>query len=197
MIGTGSTPIYIDWRTDRANTFVSLLVIPTLEEVHIILGMDVLHQLGVKIDTRASTAEPTIVASLIRPQAFWGVPTRKSVVFAVTNPFQVWERNVLFEPSEKLLHAIQGMTSLGRRSKIYIRLENTSEDDQLLSPEWEIGTAEIVEEEPDLPRTKIDEVGVPSVPEDLSPKKKKKKKKKNGRPYSLSIRTCSLGRGSS
>ena len=82
---------------------------------------------------------------------------------------------MLFEPSEKLPHDIRGMRSLGKENKIYIRLENTSEDDQVLNPEWEIGTAEIVEEEPDLPRTEIDEVGLPSVPEDLSPKKKEKK----------------------
>ena len=57
VIGVGNSPIYIDGRTDRlplqwgrANTSVSLLVLPTLEEVGIILGMDVLQQLGVKID---------------------------------------------------------------------------------------------------------------------------------------------------
>ena len=185
MIGVGNTPIYIDGRTDRlplqwgrANTSVSLLVIPTLEEVDVILGMDVLWQLGVKNDTRAGTAEPTLVASLIHPQASWRVPARKSVVFAASNPFQGRERNVLFEPSEKLPHAIWGTTSLGRGNKLYIRLESTSVDDQVLNPEWEIGTAEIVKKEPDLPRTEINEVGLPSVLEDLSPKKKKKKKKK-------------------
>ena len=180
VISVGNTPIYIEGRTNRlplqwvrANTSVSLLVIPTLEEVDIILGMDVLQQLGVKIDTRAGTAEPTLVASLIRPQVSWRVPARKSVVFAVTNPFQGRERNGLFEPSEKLPHAIRGMTSLGKGNKIYIWLENTSEDDQVLNPEWEIGTAEIVEEEPDLQRTEIDEVGLPSVPEDLFLKQKR------------------------
>ena len=176
VIGVGNTPIYIDGRTDRlplkwgrANTSVSLLVIPTLEELDIILGMDVLQQLGVKIDTRAGTAEPTLVASLIRPQASWRVPARKSVVFEVTNPFQGREHNVLFESSKKLPNATRGTTSLGWGNKIYIRLENASEDDQVLNPEWEIGTTEIVEEEPDLPRTEINEVGLPSVPEDLSP----------------------------
>ena len=84
---------------------------------------------------------------------------------------------MLFKPSEKLPHAIRGTTSLGRGNKIYIRLENTSEEYQILNAEWKIGTAEIVEEELDLPRMEIDEVGLPSVPEDLSPKKKKKKKK--------------------
>ena len=105
--------------------------------------MDVLQQLGVRIDTRAGTVEPTLVASLIRPQASWRVPARKSVVFAVTNPFQGRERNVLFEPSEKLPHAIRSTTSLGTGNKIYIWLENNSEDDQVLNPEWEIGTAEM------------------------------------------------------
>ena len=85
VIGVGNTPIYIDGRTDRLplqwgrdSTSVSLLVILTLEEVDIILGMDVLQQLGVQIDTRAGTAEPTLVASLSRPQSSWRVPARKS-----------------------------------------------------------------------------------------------------------------------
>ena len=99
------------------------------------------------------------------------------MIFEVQNPFQELQHDVLFEPSEKLLSAIRGTTSLGKGGKIYIRLENTSKDDQVLNPEWDIGTAEVVEEEPDLPRTEIDEVGLPSVPEDLSPKKRKRKKK--------------------
>ena len=101
VIGLGNTPIYIDGRTNRlplkwgrATMSVSLMVISTLLELDVILGMDVLQQLGVKIDTRAGTAEPTLVSSLIRPQASWRVPTRKSVAFEVQNPFQ--------EPSEKL-----------------------------------------------------------------------------------------------
>ena len=96
VIGVGNTPIYIDGRTDklplkwgRATTSVSLLVTPTLEELDVILGMDVLQRLGVKIDTRAGTSEPTLVASLIRPQATWRVPTRKLVVSEVQNPLHV------------------------------------------------------------------------------------------------------------
>ena len=185
MIGVGNTPIYIDGRTDqlplqwsRASTSVSLLVIPMMEEVDIILGMDVLQQLGVKIDTRAGTAEPTLVASLIRPQLSWRVPAREYVDFAVANSFQGKEGDVLFEPSEKLPLVTQGTTSLGKGNKMYIRLENTSEDDQVLNQDWEIGTAEIVEEEQDIPRTEIEEAGLPAIPADLS------HEKKTWRPYS-------------
>ena len=137
---------------------------PTLEEVDIILGMDVLQQLGVKIDTRAGTAKPTLIASLIRPRSSWRVPARMSVVITVTNPFLGKDGNILFEPRERLPPVIRGTTSLGKGSKIYIRLDNTSEEDKVLSPDWEIGTAEIVEEEPDLPRTEMEETGLLSIP---------------------------------
>ena len=179
VIGVSNTPIYIDGRTDglplqwgRANKSVSLIVIPMLEEVDIILGLDALQQLGVTTDTRAGTAEPTLIASLICPQSSWRVPARKSVVFTVTNPFLGKDGNVLFEPSKRLPPVIWGTTSLGKGYKIYIQLENTCEEDQVLSLDWEIGTAEMVEEEPDLPRTEMEETGLPSILEELSGKKR-------------------------
>ena len=94
------------------------------------------------------------------------------MAFVVAKPFQGKEGNVLFEPNEKLPPVIWGTTSLGNGNKIYIQLDNTSEDDQVLNPDWEIGTAEIVEEEPDLPRTEMEEAGLPAIPEDLSYEKK-------------------------
>ena len=83
------------------------------------------------------------------------------------------EGSVLFEPSKRLPPVICGATSLGKVSKIYIQLENTSKDDQVLIPDWEIGTTEVVEEEPDLLRTEMEEAGLPTIPEDLSYEKKK------------------------
>ena len=112
---------------------MSLLVIPTLEDLDVILGMDVLQSLGVKIDTRAGIAEPTLVSSLIRPQETWRIPARKSVVFEVKNPLVETRRNVLFEPSEKLPTTIRGTTLLGQWNKMYIHLENTCEDKQVLN----------------------------------------------------------------
>ena len=99
------------------------------------------------------------------------------MVFVVANPFQGKEGNVLFEPREKLPPVIWGTTSLGRGNKIYIRLENTSKDDQVLNPDWQIGTgtAEILGKEPDLPRTEMEVAGLPAIPKDLSREKKTKK----------------------
>ena len=73
-------------------------------------------------------------------------------MFQVKNHFPGKNKNVLFEPSEKLPAAIRGTTSLGQREKVYVRLENTSEEELILNSDWEIGTVEVVEEEPDYPR---------------------------------------------
>ena len=47
-----------------------------------------------------------------------------------------------------------------------MRLENVGEEDQVLDPTWETGTAEVVEEEPDFP-TREEEEGLPEIPEEL------------------------------
>ena len=89
-----NTPIFVDGRTVRlplewkeATTTVSFLVVPTLIEPDIILGMDLLQQLGVKIDTKTGVAEPTVLVSYVQPLETWRIPALKSVVFPVRNPF--------------------------------------------------------------------------------------------------------------
>ena len=42
------------------------------------------------------------------------------------------------------------------------------EEDQVLGPNWEIGTVEVVEEEPDFPAGREEKEGLPEVPEELS-----------------------------
>ena len=121
-----------------------------------------------KIDTKAGVAEPTVLVSHIQPLETWRVPARKSVVFQVKNPFPGKNKSVLLEPSEKLPAAIRGTTSLGQGEKVYVHLENTSEEEQILNPEWEIGTVEVVKEEPDYPRVGAEEAGLLPVPEKLT-----------------------------
>ena len=173
VIGVENTPIFVEGRTARllldwkeATTTVSFLVVPTLMEPEVILGMDLFQRLGVKIDTKAGLAEPTVLllVSHVQPLETWRISARKSMVFPIRNPFPEKKQNILFEPSDKLPSALRGTTSLGRGEKIYIRIENVSEEEQILNLGWEIGTMEVVEEEPDIPRTEEEEVGLPLSP---------------------------------
>ena len=121
VIGAGNTPIFVDGRTSglpfkwkKAVTMVYFLVIPTLVEPDVILGMDLLQRLRVKIDTKAGVAEPTILVSHVQPLETWWIPARKSVAFQVRNPFSGQHRDVLFEPNENLPALIRGTTLLGQ-----------------------------------------------------------------------------------
>ena len=74
VIGVENTPIFVDGRMVRlslewkeATTTVSFLVMPTLIEPDVILGIDLLQQLGVKIDAKPGVAEPTMLVSYVQP----------------------------------------------------------------------------------------------------------------------------------
>ena len=94
VIGMENTPIFVDGRTARlplewkeATTAVSFLVVPTLIEPDVILGMDLLQRLGVKINAKAGVAGPTMLVSYVQPLETWRIPARKSMVFRIRNPF--------------------------------------------------------------------------------------------------------------
>ena len=94
VIAVENTPIFVDGRTARlplewkeATTTVSFLVVPTLIEPNVILGMDLLQRLGVKIDAKAGVAEPTVLVSYVQPLETWRIPARKSMVLLIRNPF--------------------------------------------------------------------------------------------------------------
>ena len=94
IVGVGNIPINVDGRTgqlplewNNAKSFLTLLVIPTLEEPHMILGMEVLQRLGVRIDTKTSTAQPAMLVTKIKPVELWKVPVQTSVVFSIKNPY--------------------------------------------------------------------------------------------------------------
>ena len=176
----GSTPIFVDGRTSglpfewkKAVTTVSFLVMPTLVEPDVILGMNVFQRLEVKIDTKAGVAEPTVLVSHVQPLETWRIPARKSVVFQVRNLFSGQHRDVLFEPSEKPPAVIRGTTLLGQGERMYVQLENTSEEEQILNLDWEFGTVVVVGEEPNYPRVGMEEVGLPPAPEGLTATQKK------------------------
>ena len=181
VIGMENTPIFVDGRTVRlplvwkeATTTVSFLVVPTLIEPDVIPSMNLLQRLGVKIDAKVGVAEPTVLVLYVQPLDTLRTTAMKSMVFPIRNPFPERKNNkILFEPSNKLLSALRGTTSLGRGEKIYVRFENVSEEEQVLNPDWEIGTMEVVEEEPDFPQAETEGAGLPPTPNELSAKQRK------------------------
>ena len=62
---------------------------------------------------------------------------------------------------------------MGRGEKIYVRFENVSKEEQILNPDWEIGTMEVVEEEHDFPRAEAEGAVLPPIPSELSAKQRK------------------------
>ena len=93
-------------------------------------------------------------------------------MFSTRNPYEGQKREkkkyILFESSEKLPQVIRGTTSLGSGQRLYIRLGNVGEEDQVLDPTWEIGTADFIEEEPDFPTGREEKEGLPEISEELS-----------------------------
>ena len=93
------------------------MVLTTLTDVDVILGMDVLSQFGVKIDSKEKTAG-------------------KSSVFLVNNTLPGL---TLFENGGNLPEGLLGVSALGKCSRLVIQLDNLSERDIMLNPKWDIG----------------------------------------------------------
>ena len=120
-------------------------VLPSLEGVDVIIGMDILSQLGVKIDAKLGFASPCCtgeedarpaMSALILDKTV-RLPAGKSRIFFVNTPD--FEGLTLFEPSIKLPEGVQGVPSLGRGPRMAIQLDNRAEEEIVLSPEWTIG----------------------------------------------------------
>ena len=127
IVGVGNIPINVDGRTGRlplewndAKSFLTLLVIPTLEEPDMILGMDVLQRLGVRIDTKTGTAQPTMLVTKIKPEESWKVPARTSVVFSIKNPYgeQEKKKKNLVRAKRETTTNVKGDNIVGARATV-------------------------------------------------------------------------------
>ena len=107
----------------------------------------------------------------LKPEESWKVLARTSVVFSIKNPYDEQDRGEkknLVRAKRETTTNVKGTTSLGQGQRLYVRLENTGEEDQVIDPNWEIGTVEVVEEEPDFPAGGAEEEGLPEIPGELS-----------------------------
>lgn len=163
---TGRTqPVELTW--GAARTTVSLLVVPTLMNQDVILGMDVLRLLGVHIDAKRGIAEPTILPTYVRPKETWRVPAASTVYFSIPNPIP--QGIILYEPSNKLPSDVRSRAAVYEGEELLIRIENVGEEDRMLDSGWEIGTVEQVQLE-EMEKT---EAVKPRIPEDLNSTQKK------------------------
>ena len=130
-----SKPLTLQW--DNVEGQCQLMVLTTLTDVDVILGMDVLSQFGVKINSKEKTASPARehCTSLILEENI-KIPADKSRVFLVNNTLPGL---TLFEPGANLPEGLLGVPALGKGSRLAIQLDNLSERGIMLNPKWDIG----------------------------------------------------------
>ena len=117
-----------------------MVVLPTLEDVDVILGMDIISRLDVQISGRSKDAIPrpeSVISEVIRVSQKVVIPAGKSRVFFLTNPVASL---ILFEPSDRLPEGLLGLPTLSEGSRVAVQIDNLTEGDVTLIPEWEIGT---------------------------------------------------------
>ena len=65
------------------------------------------------------------------------IPAGKSRVFFLVNPVA---ELTLFEPSDRLPEGLLGLPTLSEGSRVAVQLDNLTEGDITLIPEWEVDT---------------------------------------------------------
>ena len=130
-----SKPLTLQWEDVEGQC--QLMVLTTLTDVDVILGMDVLSQFDVKIDSRNQVASPAreLCTSLILDENV-KIPAGKSRVFLVNN---ILPGLTLFEPGANLPEGLLGVPALGKGSRLAVQLDNLSEKDVILNSKWNIG----------------------------------------------------------
>ena len=147
VIGVGNVPVELKGITeslelqwDSVVGHCEMMVLTTLEDVDIILGMDIISRLDVQISGRAKDAIPrpeNIPYEVLRLNHKVIIPAGKSRVFFVANTVA---ELTLFEPSDRLPEGLFGLPTLSEGSRVAVQLDNLTEGDITLIPEWEVGT---------------------------------------------------------
>ena len=116
------------------------MVLSTLEDVDVILGMDIIIRLDFQISGRSKDAIPrpeSGACEVLKVSQKVVIPAGKSRVFFLANTVATL---TLFEPSDRLPEGLLCLPTLSEGSRVAVQLDNLTEGDITLIPEWEIGT---------------------------------------------------------
>ena len=147
VIGVGNVPVEIKGMTQALELkwesvvdHCEMMVLSTLEDVDVILGMDIVSRLDVQISGRVKDAKPrpeSVPCEVLRLGQKVVIPAGKSRVFFLANTVA---ELTLFEQSDCLPEGFLGMPTLSKGSRVAVQLDNPTEGDITLIPEWEVGT---------------------------------------------------------
>ena len=147
VIGVGNVPVELkgitqnlELKWDSVVDHCEMMVLSTLEDVDVILGMGIISRLDVQISGRAKDAIPrpeNIPYEVLRLNQKVVIPAGKSRVLFVANTVA---ELTLFEPSDWLPEGLLGLPTLSEGSRVAVQLDNLTEGDITLIPEWEVGT---------------------------------------------------------
>ena len=147
VIGVGNVPVELKGITQALELELEsvvdhceMMVLSTLKDVDVIIGMDIISRLDVQISGRAKGAKPrleSVPCEVLRLGQKVVIPAGKSRVFFLANTVA---ELTLFEPSDRLPEGLLGMPTLSEGSRVAVQLDNLTEGDITLIPEWEVGT---------------------------------------------------------
>ena len=147
VIGVGNVPVELKGITQALELkwesvvhHCEMMVLSTLEDVDVILGMDIISRLDVQISGRAKDKKPrpeSVPCEVLRLGQKVVIPAGKSRVFFLANTVA---ELTLFEPSDCLPEGLLGLPTLSEGSRVAVQLDNLTEGDITLIPEWEVGT---------------------------------------------------------
>ena len=146
VIGVGNVPVELKGITnslklewDSVVDHCEMMVLTTLEDVDVILGMDIINRLNVQISGRSKDASPQPESTsyeVLKLNHKVVISAGKSRVFFVANTVT---ELTLFEPSDRLPLGLIGLPTLSEGSRVAVQLDNLTEGDITLNPEWEVG----------------------------------------------------------
>ena len=147
VIGVGNVPVelkvvtqVLELEWDSVVDHCEMMVLSSLEDVDVILGMDIISRLDVQISGRSKDAIPrpeSVTCEVLKVSQKVVIPAGKSRVFFLANTVAAL---TLFEPSDRLPEGLLGLPTLSEGSRVAAQLDNLTEGDITLIPEWEVGT---------------------------------------------------------